>query len=149
VFFDIDVSGEPAGRIVMELRADVVPRPLKTSDVYAQGSGALAGRACRSPSRAVHFTESFRTSCVRGGDITKGDGTGGESIYGPSFGDENFILQHDAPGILSMANAGPHTNGSQFFLCTVPTPWLDGKHGEEAVAQPVPLQVLCSLWACA
>merc|ERR1712196_223090 len=93
-FFDIQAGGSPIGRIVMQLRSDVVPKTV----------------------------ENFRALC------TGEKGFGFKSIYGSKFEDENFTLKHEGQGILSMANAGPGTNGSQFFLCTVATPWLDGKH---------------------
>eukprot|EP00501_MAST-03F_sp_TOSAG23-6_P000355 GSMAST32.ASY1.ANO1.362.1 assembled CDS len=104
VFFDMSIGGKDVGRIEMELRPDVVP---KTS-------------------------ENFRALCTGekgfGGDFTNRNGTGGRSIYGNKFDDENFDLRHTGPGILSMANAGRNTNGSQFFLCTKATQHLDGKH---------------------
>jgi peptidylprolyl isomerase len=130
VFFDIEVHGEPAGRVVMELRADVVPKTAENFRCMCTGERGK-GRS----GKALHFKGTAFHRIIpefmcQGGDFTKGDGTGGESIYGRTFADENFVLRHDQAGVLSMANAGPGTNGSQFFLCTVPCPWLDGKHGE-------------------
>jgi peptidylprolyl isomerase len=105
VFFDLAIGGRSAGRVEFVLRSDIVPRT----------------------------AENFRARVIpqfmcQGGDFTTGDGRGGESIYGGKFEDEGFALKHDQPGLLSMANSGPNSNGSQFFITTVPTPHLDGKH---------------------
>lgn len=128
VFFDVTVGGTPAGRIVMELRADVAPKTAENFRALCTGEKGMGTSGVPLHFKGSSFHRIIPEFMCQGGDFTRGNGTGGESIYGTKFADENFTLKHTTPGLLSMANAGPNTNGSQFFLTTVATPWLDGKH---------------------
>eukprot|EP01059_Diplonema_ambulator_P019914 TRINITY_DN33598_c0_g1_i1.p1 TRINITY_DN33598_c0_g1~~TRINITY_DN33598_c0_g1_i1.p1 ORF type:complete len:212 (+),score=56.30 TRINITY_DN33598_c0_g1_i1:48-638(+) len=128
VFFDVTIGGVAQGRVKMELYADVVPktaenfRQLCTGEFRDKKSGKPLGY------KGCSFHRVIKDFMIQAGDFVNHDGTGGFSIYGDTFADESFSVKHTEPGLLSMANSGPNTNGSQFFITCSKTDWLDGKH---------------------
>eukprot|EP00998_Keelungia_sp_KM082_P005570 NODE_1883_length_1192_cov_66.181221_g1867_i0.p1 GENE.NODE_1883_length_1192_cov_66.181221_g1867_i0~~NODE_1883_length_1192_cov_66.181221_g1867_i0.p1 ORF type:complete len:358 (-),score=92.35 NODE_1883_length_1192_cov_66.181221_g1867_i0:47-1120(-) len=127
-FFDVTIDKQPHGRIVFELFADEVPKTADNFRALCTGEKGATANGTPLHYKGCNFHRIITEFMIQGGDFTNGDGTGGVSIYGDKFEDEAFVRKHDVPGLLSMANAGKNTNGSQFFITTVPTPHLDGKH---------------------
>ena len=128
VFFDVTIGGQAAGRVTIELYADKTPKTAENFRCLCTGEKGMGKSGKPLHFKGSTFHRVISEFMAQGGDFTAGNGTGGESIYGMKFADENFTVKHTKRGDLSMANAGPNTNGSQFFLTFIPCNWLDGKH---------------------
>jgi peptidyl-prolyl isomerase H (cyclophilin H) len=126
VFFDVSIADHPVGRIKMELFADIVPKTAENFRQFCTGEYRKDGIPVGY--KGCSFHRVIKDYIIQGGDFVNGDGTGSLSIYGLYFPDENFILSHSGPGVLSMANTGPNTNGNQFFITCTSCEWLDGTH---------------------
>lgn len=135
VFFDITINGKPAGRVVLGLFGEAAPKTVANFLAFSSPGGVSAPASVLDKSgkknlsyKGTRFHRVIPKFMIQGGDVTVGDGSGGYSIYGESFPDEEFDLWHVRPGVVSMANRGPNTNSSQFFITTAATPWLDERH---------------------
>ena len=128
VYFDVEIDGEDAGRIVLGLYGETVPKTVANFKALAEGDQGVGSLGYELDYKGSPFHRIISDFMVQGGDFTTGDGRGGESIYGPDFDDENFDIKFTQPYQLAMANSGPNTNGSQFFITFIKTGWLSGKH---------------------
>lgn len=128
VFFDVSIGGQPAGRVRIELFADVTPKTAENIRQFFTGEYRSPQNKQPIGYKGCAFHRIIKGFMIQGGDFVKGDGTGCLSIYGARFADENFTAKHTGPGLISMANSGPGTNGCQFFITCAKTDWLDNKH---------------------
>ena len=128
VFLEISIDGEKQGRIIIELFADKVPTTCENFRVLCTGEKGVGRSGAKLHYKGCKFHRIIPHFIVQSGDFVKNDGSSNECIYGPKFPDENFVVKHSEPGIVSCANSGRNSNGCQFFITLIKAPWLDGRH---------------------